>query len=169
MQAEKLYVTIISKLIDTDWHETIHGGPSFFKDMEIFVDEIIFLIPELRGYSIEEIDNYVLSAVQYASENWCFIEKSFEPELPQGIYNGIRLYKCSHTDIGNFYLIIAKSFFPVSFSISLPYGRYSRLSGEEHFAFYLTRDIEKAESEYKDMEDMTKDEERIIKEALAAR
>jgi hypothetical protein len=164
-EVENFYVKIINSLIDSDWHEAIHNTPFSSEDLKIFVNDIRSLVSELRDFSDEDVETLTLNAVKYFSERWCSLEKSFEPQLPLGIYNGIRLYKCLHPDLEVFYMIIARDFFPISIS----YGYYSRSSGEEHFAFYLTKSFEKALKEYEEIEEMIKDEVKILRDSLTRR
>jgi len=134
---EKLYLKIISRLIDTGYHGTSYGHPTAEEHFKSFVDKMRRYVPELRKLDPEDVEETVIDAINYASENWCRAESFFEHAPETGYYLGIGLFRCHHPELGRFYLVLREESNP-DFNV-------------HYFNFSLWKRIRDAEREYKEL------------------
>jgi hypothetical protein len=122
-------------------------------DFEEFVKDVTELVPELHGLEDWEVEEKVLSAIDWVRGNICSEVYGWE-YVPEGgdYYQGSMLYVCDHPAIGKFYL--------VTHEIT------NEASGFQYFGFTLTRNYREALKEYGEIKRYEVEEQKLPKEYL---
>jgi hypothetical protein len=140
------HVEILKRLIPGDY-DTMTGHPDAHERARMFVEDVTSRIPELKRMKSWEIEDAVISAVEWAASNLCRFIKGRDFVSPTGDYaESVVVYKCHHDDIGHFYLLI--------------YEAQDASSGFGYFRFILTRDRNEILKAYRDIKESMEEEER---------
>ena len=127
------YIEIIKRLMGGDY-ATATGSPDAPSKMREFVRSVTSRIKELRGKEEWEIEDMVMNAIAWASENICKRLKGEEKSYYE-YYESVEMYECFHPEIGKFYMVISEE-------ADAP-------SGYNYFGFELTRSKSEAEESYR--------------------
>jgi len=150
--SEHEYLEIVKKLIPGSY-STSTGHPGAEMDFEEFVKDVTELVPELRGLEDWEVEEKVLSAIDWVRGNICSEVYGWE-YVPEGgdYYQGSGLYVCNHPATGKFYLVIHEV--------------ADEASGYGYFGFTLTNNYREALKKYSEIKKYEVEEHKLPKKYL---
>jgi hypothetical protein len=150
--SEREYLEIVKKLIPGSY-STSTGHPGAEEAFTKFVEDVTQRVPELRRLEDWEVEERVLSAIDWVRSNICSEVYGWE-FVPKGVdyYNASWLYTCNHPATGKFYLVI--------------HEEGDGASGFNYFGFMLTNNYREALEEYSRIKKYEVEERKLPKKYL---